>query len=77
MEKCEASKRYGGLGLGLLNEKNVALLKKWWWRFNVERVASWKKVVCDKYRISYNSLCHEVPPIYMKLSKVGKGYNSI
>jgi len=38
-------KSAGGLGVGDLAVKNVALLFKWWWRFADEEEPLWKKVI--------------------------------
>lgn len=39
----------GGLGIGNLLEKNLALLFKWFWRYNDLENQLWKKVVVEKY----------------------------
>lgn len=39
----------GGLGLGDLRLKNVALLAKWWWRFGEEKEVLWRRVIVYKY----------------------------
>ena len=38
-------KDLGGLGIGSLKALNLALLKKWWWRFRTENNSLWKEVV--------------------------------
>ncbi|XP_071695278.1 uncharacterized protein [Rutidosis leptorrhynchoides] len=35
----------GGLNIGSLKAKNLALLAKWWWRFHVEKDALWVKII--------------------------------
>ncbi|XP_071700369.1 uncharacterized mitochondrial protein AtMg00310-like [Rutidosis leptorrhynchoides] len=35
----------GGLNLGSLKCKNLALIAKWWWRFHTEPTALWVKVI--------------------------------
>lgn len=39
----------GGLGLGDLRLKNLALLEKWLWRFGKEKEALWRRVIVSKY----------------------------
>ena len=39
----------GGLGLGSLENKNWALLVKWWWRFGDERDALGRRVIATKF----------------------------
>ncbi|XP_071739794.1 uncharacterized protein [Rutidosis leptorrhynchoides] len=40
---------YGGLNVGSLNFKNLALLVKWWWRFLTLKDALWVKVIKSLY----------------------------
>ena len=42
-------KRSRGLGLSSLEDRNAALLAKWWWRFGGEMEALWRKVIFAKY----------------------------
>lgn len=49
MEHLIKPERYGGLGLGNLDKKNQALLAKWWWRFEEEKDALWRKIISNKY----------------------------
>lgn len=35
----------GGLGIGSLKAKNLALLAKWWWRYRVEMGSLWTRVI--------------------------------
>ncbi|XP_071713183.1 uncharacterized protein [Rutidosis leptorrhynchoides] len=39
----------GGLNIGSLKAKNLALLGKWWWRFRVENNAFWVKIIKSLY----------------------------
>ncbi|XP_071738627.1 uncharacterized protein [Rutidosis leptorrhynchoides] len=39
----------GGLNIGSLHSKNLALLGKWWWRFKTETNALWVKVIHSIY----------------------------
>ena len=43
-------KSKGGLGLGSLENKNLALLAKWWWRFGKEKEALWRRLIAIKIR---------------------------
>ena len=42
-------KSSGGLGLGSLENKNLALLAKSWWRFGEEKEAFWRRLIASKY----------------------------
>ena len=35
----------GGLGIGSLKISNQAMLAKWWWRFLVDDIALWRKII--------------------------------
>ncbi|XP_071704165.1 uncharacterized protein [Rutidosis leptorrhynchoides] len=39
----------GGLNIGSLKSKNLALLRKWWWRFKTETDSLWVKVIHSLY----------------------------
>lgn len=45
----ELRKEKGGLGIGNLLHRNLALLFKWWWRFSVEGNPLWKRIVCSAH----------------------------
>lgn len=52
MVKWEAvtlNKKQGGLGIKNLNMQNVCLLQKWLWRFGIEDMALWRKLIDEKY----------------------------
>ena len=40
-------KKFGGIGIGSVKDKNAALLAKWWWRFGYADDSLWKTIVCD------------------------------
>ncbi|KAJ0519996.1 putative RNA-directed DNA polymerase [Helianthus annuus] len=44
-EKTIGPIEYGGLGFGSLQDANLAMLSKWWWRFKVDRNGLWRKVI--------------------------------
>ena len=48
------SKKKGGLALGNLKKKNLALLGKWLWRFPPEQESPWAKIVRSKYGLHLN-----------------------
>ncbi|XP_071728387.1 uncharacterized protein [Rutidosis leptorrhynchoides] len=41
----------GGLNIGSLKSKNLALLGKWWWRFKTETNAFWVKIIRSIYGV--------------------------
>ncbi|XP_071741061.1 uncharacterized protein [Rutidosis leptorrhynchoides] len=41
----------GGLNIGSLKGKNLALLGKWWWRFKIETNCLWTKIIRSIYGI--------------------------
>lgn len=43
-------KESGGLGVQLSNEKNLAFLGKWWWRFMSESHKKWNVLMYHKYQ---------------------------
>lgn len=47
--RMEPPIKLGGLGIGNLLQKNIALLFKWLWRYFNEPNALWRRVVADKY----------------------------
>ncbi|XP_071704786.1 uncharacterized protein [Rutidosis leptorrhynchoides] len=42
----------GGLNLGSLKAKNLALLGKWWWSFKIETDSLWVKIIRSLYGIN-------------------------
>ncbi|XP_071694839.1 uncharacterized protein [Rutidosis leptorrhynchoides] len=52
----------GGLNLGSLKCKNMALIGKWWWRFKTETNSLWVKVISSIYgysgRLALNDSSH-------------------
>ncbi|KAL9688405.1 hypothetical protein QQ045_032826 [Rhodiola kirilowii] len=44
-------RKYGGLGIQALREKNQALLTKWWWDLISGRGGQWRRMVLEKYDI--------------------------
>ncbi|KAI3804400.1 hypothetical protein L1987_25906 [Smallanthus sonchifolius] len=44
-ETVTAPKDKGGLGLGTLEDLNLSLLVKWWWRYKVEEERMWRRVI--------------------------------
>lgn len=60
-DRITRSKKYGGLGIKRLLEHNVALLAKWWWRFNKEKEALWVKVVSKKYGLKEDEWLPQLP----------------
>ena len=50
------SKKFGGLGIGRISDKNKSLLAKWVWRFGKESDSLWKRVLCAKYGVSSKAI---------------------
>lgn len=48
-DTCHTPLRKGGLGIKSLKSMNKILLPKWWWRFNKEKTAYWRKAIIAKY----------------------------
>lgn len=42
-------KEQGGLGLGRLKERNLALLGKWLWRFSMDQGSLWHSIILSRY----------------------------
>jgi len=47
-------KEYGGLGIGHLRERNLALLGKWLWCFFNENNSLWQSIIRKKYGMDPN-----------------------
>lgn len=45
----ELPKQLGGLGIGSILNKNIALMFKWLWRYFEEPHALWRLVIDEKY----------------------------
>lgn len=60
-DKLTRNKTYGGLGIKRLMEQNIALLAKWWWRFNKEKDALWVKLVSSKYDLCEGAWLPHLP----------------
>lgn len=61
-------KEFGGLGIGHLNERNVAILGKWLWRFFNEVDSLWQSLIYNKYGMGPNGWdCSHRPSHSMSL----------
>lgn len=56
----EMPKIYGGLNLGNLLHRNLALLFKWIWRFFSASPALWKTIIKEKYGYSSAFSCRDI-----------------
>lgn len=45
----------GGLGIGRLEEKNLALFGKWLWRFFTDNKSLWESIILSRYVIDENT----------------------
>ncbi|CAL5397362.1 unnamed protein product [Camellia sinensis] len=45
----------GGLGIRRIRDVNACLLLKWWWKFETQINALWRRAICSKYKI--DELC--------------------
>ncbi|KAK3220872.1 hypothetical protein Dsin_014842 [Dipteronia sinensis] len=50
------SKNECGLGIGSVLLKNQGLLAKWVWRFGLEDISLWRRVICAKYGVPLDVL---------------------
>ncbi|CAM8986748.1 unnamed protein product [Rhodiola kirilowii] len=48
-ETVKKPKRFGGLGIQGLIEKNLALLAKWWWKMASGNGGLWRQMIIEKY----------------------------
>ncbi|KAK2638891.1 hypothetical protein Ddye_026686 [Dipteronia dyeriana] len=55
----------GGLGIGRILDKNMALLAKRIWRFDKDDNTSWRRVVCLNYGVDETSLFWSVQDFKM------------
>lgn len=51
-EKLQLPKILGGLGLGNIYHRNIALLFKWIWCYSSEPKALWRILISEKYGYS-------------------------
>ncbi|CAM8969112.1 unnamed protein product [Rhodiola kirilowii] len=48
-ETVTKPKKFGGLGIQSLVEKNLALLTKWWWQLISGKGGLWRRMIIEKY----------------------------
>lgn len=58
----------GSLGLGNPENKNGALLSRWWWGFGVEREAVWRRVIVAKDGVNKLGWWPSLGPSYRRSS---------
>lgn len=58
----------GGLGIKRIWDINTRLLLKWWWKFETQINALWRRVICSKYKIE-NSYWHSIVRTYYRHSR--------
>lgn len=75
----------GGLEIGSLKNKILALLSKWLWRLSIERKALWRKVVSRIYgegfqgwrilslKVAPKRTAHGLTPLFRKFVKLKAG----
>ena len=79
----------GGLNIGSLRAKNLALVGKWWSRFKIEGDALWVRVIKSRYgksggldvdgvgsRVGRSGLWCDIVKVGLDIDKVGIGFSS-
>lgn len=62
-ESMVQPKEFGGIGMGRIKERNVALMLKWLWRFAVEQDSLWHSIIRSRYGIDANGWnCNQILP---------------
>ncbi|PWA80255.1 reverse transcriptase domain, Reverse transcriptase zinc-binding domain protein [Artemisia annua] len=88
-DKVLASHGAGGLNIGSLRAKNLALVGKWWWRFRIESGALWVRVIKNIYGINGglvdngvlrelggSSVWRDIVRVGIDLDKIGVGFST-
>ncbi|KAI8543503.1 hypothetical protein RHMOL_Rhmol08G0223300 [Rhododendron molle] len=60
-ETIAKKKEFGGLGVRRMMQQNLALLSRWWWRFNKDKNSLWVKVIRGKYYVSLEAWLPYLP----------------
>ncbi|KAF5779181.1 putative reverse transcriptase zinc-binding domain-containing protein [Helianthus annuus] len=75
-ELLSKAKRKGGMGLGAINNFNLAMLVKWWWKFLSNPNDLWAKVVGAIHSGNPNS-SFSLIPVKKTIAGVWKGIGSV
>ncbi|XP_071708653.1 uncharacterized protein [Rutidosis leptorrhynchoides] len=71
----------GGLNLGTLKSKNLALIRKWWWRFKTVPTFLWVKVISSIYGPSggfdSSNYLHDLSTTWANIVKTGGMVDSL
>lgn len=62
-DTIELPKKLGGLNIGNLQHKNIALLFKWVWRLLIEPNSLWAHVIKNKYSINQSFTTLDLQPL--------------
>ncbi|KAL9681972.1 hypothetical protein QQ045_013765 [Rhodiola kirilowii] len=72
--KIKKPKKFGGLGIQGLVEKNLVLLAKWWWKLISGKGGLWRKMVLEKYGIKGT---HDPSQATINPNKLSKSWKDI
>ncbi|KAJ0432124.1 putative reverse transcriptase zinc-binding domain-containing protein [Helianthus annuus] len=70
------SKKSGGLGVGRLRDFNLAMLTKWWWRFNMNPNQLWASVVGSIHKANHADqlipISNSIPGVWKDVGMMAK-----
>ncbi|KAL9686141.1 hypothetical protein QQ045_023596 [Rhodiola kirilowii] len=71
-EKVKRPKRFGGLEIQGMVDKNMILLAKWWWRLVSLEDGLWRRMVIEKYKLHDLFDIKSLQPRQSKMTKTWK-----
>ncbi|KAL9683236.1 hypothetical protein QQ045_015055 [Rhodiola kirilowii] len=72
--KITRPKKYGGLGIQGMIEKNMVLLSKWWWKLISGKGGLWRRMILEKYAIKGP---HDPKAVSLHRSKLSNSWRDI
>lgn len=51
-DKIIPSKEKGALSMGALQDLNLALMAKWWWRYKLDSTSLWSQVITKIHNLA-------------------------